>query len=131
MSIDSIGNFLTEIRNALLVSKRSVEVPFSKMNKAISNVLKEEGYVRDFKKVDGERDIQRLIINLKYVKGESVIHELKRISKPSRRNYEGVKKITSVIGGLGISILTTSNGIITDREARKRGIGGEVICHVW
>jgi len=131
MSIDTIGNFLTAIRNALLTSKRSVQVPFSKMNKAIADVLKEEGYIRDFKKIDNDRSRSFMSISLKYVKGESVIHELKRVSVPSRRNYEGAKKITSVIGGLGVSILTTSSGVITDREARKRGIGGEVICHVW
>ena len=131
MSIDSIGNFLTEVRNAILVSKRSVNVSFSNMNMAIVKVLKDEGYIKDFKKVDGERNRKFLTINLKYVKSESVIHELKRISKTSRRRYEGVKKITPVIGGLGVSILTTSKGIITDRDARKHGIGGEVICHVW
>ena len=131
MSIDSVGNFLTEIRNALLISKRSVKVPFSKMNVAIVDVLKEEGYIRDFKKVEEDGCRNSLLINLKYVKGESVIHELKRISKPSRRSYEGSGNLTSVIGGLGISILTTSSGLMTDREARKRGIGGEVICHVW
>jgi small subunit ribosomal protein S8 len=130
MSFDSIGDFLTVIRNGLMVSKRFVTVPNSKFRVAISAVLKDEGYIKDFnvEKIDGKLAIK---IFLKYVKGESVIHEIKRISKPSRRCYERLSKLTQVIGGLGTSILTTSSGIMTDRSARRLKIGGEVVCHVW
>lgn len=130
MSIDSIGNFLTVIRNGLSVKKRSVKAASSKMNVNIANVLKEEGYIKDFKE-DSEGGKPSLTIFLKYVNGESPIHEIKRISKPSRRYYENLKKISPVIGGLGISILSTSSGLMTDRQARKAGVGGEVICHIW
>jgi small subunit ribosomal protein S8 len=131
MSIDTIGNFLTVIRNALMISKRSVTTPFSTMKMGVAQALKDEGYIRDFKKVDGERNQSFLTIFLKYVDGESVIHEIKRMSKPGRRRYEGTKKIEPVIGGLGISILSTNAGIISDKKARELTVGGEVICHVW
>lgn len=131
MSIDTIGDFLTAIRNALLTSKRSVTVPCSNMRMGIAQVLKDEGFIKDFKKEDGERNRSFLTIYLKYVGGESVIHELKRISRPGRRCYENLKNMRSVIGGLGISILSTSSGILTDRKAKELSIGGEVLCHVW
>lgn len=130
MSVDSIGNFLTVIRNGLLVGKRSITDSGSKMKVNIATVLKEEGYIKDFKAVEEEGKL-RLTIFLKYVNGESVIHEITRVSKPSCRRYERLNGITSVVGGLGTSILTTSSGIITDRRARELGVGGEVICHIW
>jgi small subunit ribosomal protein S8 len=131
MSIDSIGNFLTIIRNGLMIGKRIVKLPSSKMRVNICTVLKDEGYIRDFKLEDTDFSSQDLVIYLKYVNGEAAIHELTRVSKPSRRYYEGVKDITPVIGGLGVSILTTSAGVISDRNAKAKGIGGEVLCHVW
>lgn len=130
MSIDIIGNFLTVIRNGLMVSKRSISVPSSKLKEAIAKLLKEEGYIKDFKVTqDGVKSL--LTVALKYSSGEAAIHELTRISTPGRRHYESVNNVSPVIGGLGISVLTTSRGIMTDRQARKLGIGGEVICHVW
>jgi len=129
MSIDSIGDFLTAIRNTLMISKRTVTVPFSQMRLGIVKVLKEEGYIRDFKKNEEEKP--SLTIYLKYVNNDSVIHEIKRVSRPGRRYYERIRSMTPVIGGLGVSILSTNVGIITDREAKKRSVGGEVICHVW
>lgn len=131
MSIDTIGNFLTEIRNALLVSSRSITVRSSKMKDGVAQVLKDEGYIRDFKKFDGERNEKFLTIYLKYVEGESVIHSIKRISKPGCRNYAGIKSVEPVIGQLGISILSTNAGIISDRQAKKLSVGGEVVCQVW
>lgn len=131
MSIDTIGDFLTAIRNALLVSKRTVTVPFSNMKMGVAQVLKDEGFIRAFNKTDGERNRSFLTINLKYVKGESVIHELTRKSTPGRRRYEKMKNMEKVIGGLGISILSTNRGIVTDKKARKLSVGGEVLCHVW
>lgn len=133
MSVDTIGNFLTIIRNGVATSKRAVKAPYSRIKYNVAQILKNEGFIRDviiesapegtFGKV--------LRVDLKYVEGESVIHDLKRISLPGRRVYQGINKLRPVIGGLGISILTTSKGIMTDKEAKKRSLGGEVICTVW
>ncbi len=130
MSRDMIGDFLTIIRNGLKVNKRSVAIPSSVLKVEIAKVLKDEGYIKDFK-ISEEDSKKTLTVFLKYVDGESVIHEITSISTPGRRQYESSKSITPVIGGLGISILTTSSGVITDRQAKKLGVGGEVICHVW
>ena len=130
MSIDTIGDFLTVIRNALMVSKRSVSVPFSNMKLGIAKVLKDEGYIKDYQQVDGENDKPRLVVYFKYVKGMSVIQDIKRVSTPGRREYLGTKKMRGVDGGLGVAILSTNKGIITDLQARKFVVGGEVICHV-
>ncbi len=130
MSMDTVGNFLTIIRNGLQVSKPFVMVPQSKMNKAIADILLSEGFIRFVQ--EAEQDNKKALkIGLKYVGGESAIHELKRVSKLSRRNYSGVSDIKPVIGGLGISILTTNRGVITQKDAKKLGVGGEVICTVW
>lgn len=130
MSMDTVGNFLTIIRNGVQISKPFVMVPQSKMNKAIADILLKEGFIRSAQEV--EEDSKKVLkIGLKYVGGESAIHELKRVSKLSRRNYSGVSEIKPVIGGLGISILTTNRGVITQKEAKKLGVGGEVICTVW
>jgi small subunit ribosomal protein S8 len=131
MSIDSVGNFLTVIRNALKVYKRSVSVPFSKFNSEIARVLQEEGYIKNFKKNDLANNKAELVVDLKYVDGEAVIHELVRLSTPGRRSYAGVKKFKPVIGGLGISILSTNQGVMSDRQAREKLVGGELLCYVW
>ena len=131
MSVDVIGDFLTVIRNALMVYKRSVVVPCSSYKVGVAQVLKDEGFIRDFKIEKDEKGKSFLHVFLKYVDGKSVINQISRVSKPGRRHYERAKKVTSVVGGLGISILSTSKGIMTDQQARKLSIGGEVICHVW
>jgi small subunit ribosomal protein S8 len=131
MSVDTIGDFLTIIRNGLMVNKRLVTVPSSTLKVNVANVLKEEGYIKDFKVEKLEGNKSKLSIFLKYVDGESVIHEITRISTPGRRNYAGGADLKPVVGGLGISIVTTSKGVITDQKARKLGVGGEVICQVW
>lgn len=130
MSVDSIGNFLTVIRNGLMSSKRTVIVPFSNEKVGILHVLKDEGFIKDYQKIE-EDNKAHLKIHLKYVNGESVIHELTRISKPGRRHYSSVNNIEPVIGGLGIAILSTSRGIISDKNAKRLMVGGEVICRVW
>jgi small subunit ribosomal protein S8 len=130
MSRDTIGDFLTVLRNGILVSKRSVTVPCSRLKIGVANVLKEEGFIKDFEKTEEDKK-HYLTVFLKYVNGECVIHELTRVSTPGCRCYERVNGLTSVVGGLGVSVLTTSSGVITDRQAKKLGIGGEVICHVW
>lgn len=131
MSIDVIGNLLTIIRNGLMVSKPFVEAPHSRMNAAIIQILKDEGFIRDFTLLPAEAGNGHIKVFLKYVNGESVIHEISRISKPSLRKYSGYDKIKPVIGGLGVSILTTNKGIITNRKAKELGVGGEVLCTVW
>lgn len=132
MSIDTLGDFLTVIRNGLSVRKRSVTVPSSKMKINIASVLKEEGYIKDFAiELDKKTEKPSLSLYLKYVQGESVINEITRVSKPSRRCYEGISNLKPVVGGLGISIVTTNAGVITDRKARELKVGGEVICHIW
>lgn len=131
MSIDTIGNLLTIIRNGLMASKASVTVLSSKMNLAIVQVLKDEGFVRDFVQEVDDKGRAKINVFLKYVDGESVIHEITRISKPSLRKYTGHDSIRPVIGGLGISILTTNKGIMTNKKAKELGVGGEVICTVW
>ena len=130
MSVDAVGDFLTVIRNGIQVRKRIVSVQHSMLKERIAKVLKEEGFVKDFS-IERDNVKARLVIHLKYVDGESVIHHLERISKLGRRCYENCSELTSVIGGLGIAVITTSRGVMTDRQAKKLGIGGEVICHVW
>lgn len=131
MSIDVVGDFLTIIRNALMVYKRTITVPYSSLKADIAKVLKDEGFIKDFSKSQNDRGHNILNLALKYVDGKPAINEITRISKPGRRHYERSSKITPVIGGLGVSILTTSSGVITDQQARKLSVGGEIICHVW
>ncbi len=131
MSIDTIGNFLTVMRNAMMVSKNSATVSYSKMRDGIASVLEKEGFIKEFKKHEDDSGKSYLTVYFKYFNGLPVIHEIKRVSTPGRRSYEGLKKMTPVIGGLGVSILSTNVGIITDKEAKKLSVGGEVLCHVW
>lgn len=128
---DPIADFLTRIRNANLVYHDKVEAPASKMKKAIAAILKEEGYVKDYELIDdGKQGIIR--VYLKYGPNkERVITGLKRISKPGLRVYARKDQLPKVLGGLGIAIISTSRGIMTDKRARKEGLGGEVICYVW
>lgn len=130
MSIDVIGDFLTIIRNGIMSSKLFVVAPYSKVKAEVAEILKDEGFIKDFAITDedGKKSVK---IFLKYVGGESVIHELTRISTPGRRSYKGAANIKPVIGGLGLSILTTSKGIISHKKAKELGVGGEIICTVW
>lgn len=132
MSIDSIGDFLTIIRNGTLIGKPYVVAPYSKMKHAIANILLDEGFIRDVQvATQDEMPKKSLKIVLKYVGNESVIHEITRISKPSRRLYNGRNNIKPVIGGLGLSILTTDRGLLSHKKAKEIGVGGEIICTVW
>ncbi|MEM5794651.1 MAG: 30S ribosomal protein S8 [Bacillota bacterium] len=128
---DPIADMLTRIRNANSVYHDKVEMPASKIKQAIAKVLKEEGFIKDFEYVsDDKQGIIR--VNLKYGPNrEKVITGLKRISKPGLRVYAKTDEIPRVLRGLGIAILSTSKGIMADKQARKEGIGGEVICYVW
>jgi small subunit ribosomal protein S8 len=131
MSIDTIGNFLTIIRNGVLASKREVIAPHSHLKYHIAQILKQEGFIRDAIIGVDENEHKQIKILLKYVGGESVIHEIKRISTPGRRAYENVARLKPVIGGLGIAILTTNKGVMTNKQARQLAVGGEVLCTVW
>ncbi|MEN2986596.1 MAG: 30S ribosomal protein S8 [Thermodesulfovibrionaceae bacterium] len=131
MITDPIADMLTRIRNSLKVKADKVDIPASRMKIEIAKILKEEGFIKSYKIIkDKKQGILR--INLKYTaNGDSVISDLRRVSKPGRRVYVSKEEVPYVMGGLGIAILTTSQGILTDKECRKRGIGGEVICYVW
>lgn len=130
MSIDSIGNFLTIIRNGFMLGKHSVDAIYSNINFHIAEILKEEGFIRDVS-VDGDGVQKKITVFLKYVGGESVIHEITRVSKPSRRYYEKAKNLEPVKGKLGVAILSTNKGLMTDKKAQETMVGGEVICSVW
>lgn len=131
MITDPIADMLTRIRNANMVRHASVEIPASNMKKALAQILVNEGFVKGFKVISD--DLQGLIkVDLKYgPNNEKVITGLKRISKPGLRVYAKKNEIPRVLGGLGVAIISTSTGIITDKEARKLGVGGEVICYIW
>jgi small subunit ribosomal protein S8 len=128
---DPIADMLTRIRNANVVKHETVDVPASNMKKELSRILLEEGFIRGYDVIeDGKQGIIR--IQLKYGQtGERVISGLKRISKPGMRVYAAKHEVPRVLNGLGISIISTSKGILTDKQARKANVGGEVICYVW
>lgn len=131
MNTDPIADMLTRIRNANLVSHETVEMPSSKLKVELAKLLKEEGYIIDYSVKDSGK-FKILSIVLKYdQKHNAVISNLKRISKPGLRNYCKAKNLPQVLGGLGIAIVSTSKGLMTDRKARKENIGGEVLCYVW
>ena len=126
---DPIADMLTRIRNAQGVNKTTVVMPSSKVKVAIANVLKDEGYIEDFAVVaaDGKAELK---IGLKYYAGRPVIERLERVSRPGLRIYKGKDDIPNVMNGLGVAIVTTPRGVMTDRKARATGVGGEVICYV-
>lgn len=126
---DPIADMLSRIKNAQAVRKRSVSMPASKVKVSISSVLKDEGYIRDFH-VEEEGSKRVLTIDLKYVEGRGVIEQLDRYSRPSRRRYFGKGELPSVLSGLGVAVVSTSRGVMTDRQARAEGHGGEVLCLV-
>ena len=128
---DPIADMLTRIRNAQRASHESVDIPSSRMKVNIAKVLKSEGYIKNFRVMpDGKQGILRIF--LKYDdQGRPVIEGLRRISKPSRRVYAGYDEIPKVLNGYGISIVSTSKGIMTDKKARKMRVGGEILCAVW
>jgi small subunit ribosomal protein S8 len=126
---DPIADLLTRIRNAQMVAKTTVSLPASKIKAAIAQVLKDEGYIDGFKvnTVDGKSELE---IALKYYAGRPVIERLERVSRPGLRVYKGTGNIPQVMNGLGIAIVTTPQGVMTDRKARATGVGGEVLCYV-
>lgn len=129
---DTIADMLTRIRNAGLARHQTTEIPATKMTRSIAQVLKDEGFIADFEEA-GEGVKRNLVISLKY-KGKNrqpLINALKRVSKPGLRVYSNRKELPRVLGGIGIAIISTSSGIMTDRQARRQGVGGEVLCYIW
>jgi small subunit ribosomal protein S8 len=125
---DPIADMLTRVRNAQKASKVNVKMPASKQKSRIAAVLKDEGYIRDYQVSDDK--LPQLVIELKYYQGKPVIEEVKRISRPGLRIFKSKDELPSINGGLGIAIISTSNGVMTDAQARAAGFGGEVICSV-
>ena len=126
---DQISDMLTRIRNGQERARREVRMPSSKQKVAVATILKEEGYITDFT-VEADQVKPELIIELKYFEGKPVIETLRRVSRPGLRSYRPVDKLPKVRGGLGTAIVSTSKGMMTDQNARKQGIGGEIICIV-
>jgi len=130
MVTDPVADMLTRIKNAVRIKAEKVDIPASRMKVEIARILKEEGFIKTYKILKDKRQgILRVIP--KYIDNETVISGLKRVSKPGRRVYVGRKKTPKVMGGVGVAILTTSKGILSDKASRREGVGGEVICYVW
>ena len=128
---DPIADMLTRIRNGLTVHKETVEVPSSKMKSAIAQIMPEEGYLKGAELVEHAFN-GKLVLTLKYTDdNRSVINGLKRVSKPGLRTYSGAKKMPKVLGGFGIAIVSTNQGIMTDKQAKLKNVGGEVLCYVY
>ena len=131
MMTDPIADMLTRIRNAVRVERPHVDLPMSKVKCGLAEVLKREGYIWDWKTLQ-QQPVSHLRLELKYgPNGERVIRRIRRVSKPGRRVYSRAKDLRPVLNGLGISVISTSRGVISDREARQRNLGGEVLCEVW
>jgi small subunit ribosomal protein S8 len=126
---DSLADMLTRIRNAQMASKKAVTMPSSKLKVAVAEVLKDEGYINGFSVEESAKP--ELTLELKYFEGKPVIEEIDRYSRPGLRKYSGSSKLPNIRGGLGVAIVSTSKGVMTDRAARAAGVGGEVLCTVF
>jgi small subunit ribosomal protein S8 len=127
---DPISDFLTRMRNALKAEKKSVDIPVSKMKIGIAEIMKKTNYINDFSVIENDGK-KYLSIKLKYINGVSVIEGLKKVSKPGIRRYVKYENLPRVRNGLGVAVVSTSKGLLTEKEARKLQIGGEVICSIW
>ncbi|RVU33615.1 30S ribosomal protein S8 [Hwanghaeella grinnelliae] len=128
---DPLGDMLSRIRNGQVARKAAVPVPSSKLRARVLDVLQREGYIRGYSESEIKKGISELNVELKYFDGEPVIKEISRVSKPGRRVYSGIKDLGRVYNGLGISILSTPKGVMSDAEARENNVGGEVLCRVY
>ena len=128
---DPLADMLTRIRNGSTARFEKVDIPSSKLKREIAKILKEEGFIKGFKVVTDDHQHEMIRIFLKYDENRKGIIRLRRVSKPGRRIYTKSDRIPSVMGGLGVSILSTPRGILTDKSAREANVGGEVLCHVW
>ncbi|WP_202985175.1 30S ribosomal protein S8 [Blattabacterium cuenoti] len=131
MKTDPISDFLTRIRNACTVKHKFLDIYYSKLKQELSKVLLQNGYILDFKITNNNQNIKIIKIALKYYKNTSVIQNLIRISKPGLRKYTKYKNLPRVLNGLGIAIISTSYGILTDKQARKQKLGGEILCYIF
>ena len=130
--VDPIADLLTRIRNAGMARHTSTRIPFSKIKKKIVEILKEEGYISDFSEDAGDGIHKHIVVHLKYIDGARMaMNTMKRISKPGRRVYFPAKDLPKVNAGLGVSIVSSSKGVMTDRKARRLNVGGEVLCEIW
>jgi small subunit ribosomal protein S8 len=129
--VDPVGDMLTRIRNGQMRSLNKINIPFSNFRLKILEVLKKEGYIIDFNIDNGKQKIKFLSVDLKYYEGQPVIKEIKRVSKPGRRVYSKATSIPKVLNGLGLAILSTSKGVMSDTDAIKNNLGGEIICKVF
>ena len=129
--VDPIGDMLTRIRNGQMRSLTKIVIPFSNFRLKILEVLKKEGYIINFNISDDKNKIKSILLDLKYYEGQPVIKEIKRISKPGRRVYSRADSIPRVLNGLGLAILSTSKGVMSDTEAVKNNLGGEIICRIF
>lgn len=127
---DTIADFLTRIRNAQMAKHKSLEVPSSKLKIAIAEILKDQGFIADYENIENEHQ-GVLHVKLRYYYGKPVIREIHRVSKPGRRIYAGVDRLPRVRNGLGVAIISTPSGVMTDKQARKQNVGGEVLCTIW
>ena len=128
---DPIGDMLTRIRNGQMRSLNKIEIPFSNFRSKILEVLKREGYIISYEITTNDKKIKNIFVKLKYYDGQPVIKEIKRISKPGRRVYSKATSIPKVLNGLGLAILSTSKGVMSDTEATKNNLGGEIICRIF
>ena len=128
---DPLGDMLTRIRNGQRTGKSKVRAPASKLRSNVLEVLKREGYIRDYRTEQGDRGLSEVEIELKYNEGAPVIQEIARVSRPGRRVYSKIKELSRVYNGLGITILSTPRGVMSDQEARAANVGGEVLCRVF
>ena len=129
--VDPIGDMLTRIRNGQMRSLNKIDIPFSNFRLKILEVLKKEGYIINFNIDDGKNKIKSILVDLKYYEGQPVIKEINRVSKPGRRVYSRADSIPKVKNGLGLAILSTSKGVMSDADAMKNNLGGEIICRVF
>lgn len=127
---DPIGDLLIRIKNAYMADHEQVEVPFSKLKQAVLQILEKEGYVGEVRVV-GTAPKQQLVVNLKYTKHQPAMSGIKQLSRPSRRLYASANEIPKSLGGYGVTIVSTNQGVMSDTDARKKNVGGELICQVW
>ena len=131
---DPVADFLTRIRNGIMAAHETVEIPSSKLKKELARILREQGYIENFETVEGRPGAagERIVVHLKYTENRtSVISGIRRVSRPGQRTYVDAKHVPKVLGGMGTAILSTSHGVMTGHDARKAGVGGEVVAEVW
>lgn len=128
--IDPISDFITRIKNAVMAKHSTVALPYSRLKESLGEILKKEGYVTDLA-VDTTKPFPELVLTLKYIGKQAAVTDVRRLSKPGRRLYAPAKQIPRALGGYGITILSTNKGVLTDADARKMNVGGELLCQIW